>query len=381
MAYCNKCGTQIEDSAKFCPKCGNSIREDIVNVSQSGSHSNNSDEMSKGQKSGAGCATIIALACIMGGLSEGNVFIVIASIAAIGAMIYLFMGKIDKKYTWATIIAAILGVFVVVGATHEETQSTEQVKSEQKEESKTDTKVQQSKEQIAKNNVESAESKKQEEIHHDFFENGYKYSTSFRVNRKQGWGISCSYKYIIKIYNDGTKEISSANQTDDGSPVPQGTHTCTIDKKSESYRDVYATWYEVKFKYGYSYGNKYHTSEDKIYVDESGNVIMLGENGNNKNIYEAISTKDCIFGKFSKEKLTKEVYKCRTCGEEFDPGKEAIYSEDYCYVDYPQTCKYCGKSFTVRNEGSGACKEVCAACYHRRQSVKIYEDATGKKIY
>jgi len=166
MAYCNKCGTQIEDSAKFCPKCGNSIRENIVNVSQSGSHANNSDEMSKGQKSGAGCATIIALACIMGGLSERNVFIVIASIAAIGAMIYLFMGKIDKKYTWATIIAAILGVFVVVGATHEETQSTEQVKSEQKEESKTELKAREQKEKAdrqAKQKKEEAERKAQDQ--------------------------------------------------------------------------------------------------------------------------------------------------------------------------------------------------------------------------
>ena len=166
MAYCSNCGTQIEDSAKFCPKCGNSVKEDIVKVSQSGLHSNNRDEMSKGQKGGAGCASIIALVCIMGGLSEGNVFIIIASLAAIGAMIYLFMGKIDKKYTWATIIAAILGVFVVVGATHKETQSSEQVKSEQKEKSKTEHKAQEQKgeaDRQAKQQKEEARRKAQEQ--------------------------------------------------------------------------------------------------------------------------------------------------------------------------------------------------------------------------
>lgn len=166
MAYCSNCGTQIEESAKFCPKCGNSIRENLVNVNQSGSLLNNSDEMSKSQKSGAGCATIIALACIMGGLSEGNAFIVIVSLAAIGAMIYLFMGKIDKKYTWATIIAAILVVFVVVGATHKETPSTEKVKSEQKEESETNSQAREHNKEIdrqAKQKKEEAERKAQEQ--------------------------------------------------------------------------------------------------------------------------------------------------------------------------------------------------------------------------
>ena len=322
MTFCSNCGKELEDEAKFCPNCGKQVGKEKPKR-----FVDSAKRKESGQAKKMGC------------------------------------------WTYGFIAFLILGF---IGFLQENCEGESNI---------TDTQAQQSTEQIAKNNVESSELKKQEEVHHDFFENGYKYSTSFRVNRKQGWGISCNYKYIIKIYNDGTKEISSVNQTDDGSPASQGTHTCTIDKKSESYRDVYATWYEIKYKYDYSYGEKYHVSEDKIYVDEGGNVIMLGENGNNKNIYEAISTKDCIFGKFSKEKLTKEVYKCRTCGEEFDPGKEAIYSEDYCYADYPQTCKYCGKSFTVRNEGSGACKEVCATCYHRRQSVKIYEEATGKKIY
>lgn len=335
MAYCCKCGTQLSDGAKFCPKCGTASG---MNKPSEG----NSDVTSRYSvvQNPTDATTIQKKSKKMGCWSYGF----------IALLFFGFIGFLQDK-------------------------------CEGEEPKASDTQTQQSTGQIAKDNGESNQSKKQEEAHHDFFENGYKYSTTFRVNRKQGWGISCNYKYIIKIYNDGTKEISSANQTDDGSPATQGTHSCTIDKKSESYKDVYATWYEIKFESGYSYGGKYHVSDNKLYVDENGNVIMLGENGNNKNIYEAISTKDCIFGKFSKEKLTKEVYKCRTCGEEFDPSKEPIYSEDYCYEDYPQTCKYCGKSFTIRNEGSGACKEVCASCYHRRQSVKIYEESTGRKIY
>lgn len=181
MAYCSNCGTQIEDSAMFCPKCGNSI------------HSSNSDKMSKGQKGGAGCATIIALACIMGGFSEGNAFIVVASLAAIGAMIYLFMGKIDKKYTWATIFAAILGLLVVVGATHKETQPIEQVKSEQKEDSKTNSKAYEQKKEIdsqakqQKEEVERKAQKQKEEADRQAKEKQEKIKKIADVAYQKGW--------------------------------------------------------------------------------------------------------------------------------------------------------------------------------------------------
>lgn len=323
MAFCGNCGAEISNGTKFCPNCGKQLGKEKPK-----GFDNSVKQAENGQTKKMGCWTY----------------------GVISLLFFGFIGFLQEK-------------------------------CEGEEPKASEAKAQQSTEQIVKDNVKSDESKKQEEVHHDFFENGYKYSASFRVNRKQGWGISCNYKYVIKIFKDGTKEISAANQTDDGSPGTQGTHTCTIEKKSESYRDVFATWYEIKYEYGYSYGEKYHVSEDKIFVDESGNIVMLGENGNNKNIYEAISTKDCIFGKFNKEELTKEVYRCKTCGEEYDPSKEALYSEDYCYMDYPQECNSCGKTYTVRTDGNGACKGTCASCYHKHQSVKIYEEVTGRKIH
>ena len=212
----------------------------------------------------------------------------------------------------------------------------------------------------------------------EFFENGYKYSTSFRVRRNEGYGISCNYKYIIKIFKDGTKEISCVNQTDDGSPATQGTHSCSIDKKSGSYRDVAATWYEIKYESSTSWGGKVHYGESTIYVDEEGNVIMLNENGNNKDIYEAIATKDCRYGKLKKEILTKDVFRCKTCGKEYDPGKEPLYSEEYCYNDYPQTCNSCGKTYTINTDGSYACKGTCSNCSEKHRNARLYREVTGR---
>lgn len=212
--------------------------------------------------------------------------------------------------------------------------------------------------------------KKKEEIQHDFFERGYEYSASYRVNRKQGYGLSAHYSYKIKIYNDGTTEIVEEIIGDEFPGHPSELYTCSINKKSESYRDVAATWYDVEFHNG------------RLYVDNSGNIILLHENGNNKTIQEAITSGDCRFGKFSKTKLdNSKVYRCKTCGEEYNPDKEAIVSENYCYMDYPQECNSCGKTYTVRQEGNGACKGTCASCYHKHQSAKIYKDVTGRDLY
>lgn len=208
----------------------------------------------------------------------------------------------------------------------------------------------------------------QQEIKHEFFENGYKYYASFRVNIERGWGVSCNYTYIIRIYDDGTKVISRITLPDGGSLGSSETYSCNIEKKSSSYGDVSVTWYKVEF------------TEDSFYVDEDGNVIILGVNGDIKTIQEAISTQDCIFGKFSKEVLGNEVYICKTCGEEYDPTKESVYDEDYCYKDCPQICKYCEKTFTAREEGSGACVNVCANCYRKQQYKQLFEQVTGRDI-
>lgn len=329
MAFCSNCGNKLEDGVKFCPNCGKQVADKeepkgfIDSVKQGWKES--WEEDSKSQKH--------------------------------------MKGEKNKKMgCWTYGFIALL-FFGFIGFLQEKCEG-EDLKT-------TDAPTQQTSKQEAKEKVENAEPKKQESIHHDFFEKGYEYSASYRISRKQGYGLSANYKYKIKIYNDGTTEIVEEIIGDEFPGHPSELYKCKIDKKSESFRDVAATWYEVKFN-----------GSNKLYVDNDGNIISLYENGNNKTIQEAISSGDCKFGKFSKAQLNNsKVYRCRTCGEEYNPDKEAIVSEEYCYLDYPQECKSCGKTYTVRQEGNDACKGTCASCYRKHRAVKIYEEATGRKVY
>ena len=44
MAFCGKCGTQLSDGAKFCPKCGQPIDSDETNIVQNPITSNSYDD-------------------------------------------------------------------------------------------------------------------------------------------------------------------------------------------------------------------------------------------------------------------------------------------------------------------------------------------------
>lgn len=310
MAYCKNCGTKLDDGAKFCPKCGNPIEGD-AQEQQSG---DNSSEQEQPKKTG----------CFQKGL--------------IAILVLGFIGFLSEKCDGS------------------DTKEIEEVTASQ------------TINDVAK---EEPEQKKQEEVHHDFFEKGHEYSASFRVNRKQGYGLSANYKYNLKMYNDGTTEIVEEIIGDEFPGHPAELYTCKIDKKSESYRDVAASWYEVKFN-----------SNQELYVDNDGNIIILRVNGNDKTIQEAVTSGDCRFGKFSKKKLdTSKKYICKTCGKEFKPEKQAIVNEEYCYEDYPQTCGTCGKTYTINTDGISACKGTCSDCSSRHTSVSIYESVTGRKVH
>lgn len=310
MAFCKHCGNKLEDGAKFCPKCGNPIEGD-AQEQQSGDNSSGHEQPKK-----------------MGCLQKGLIAILVLG----------FIGFLSEKCNGS------------------DTKETEEVTASQ------------TTNDVAK---EESEQKKQEEVHHDFFEKGHEYSASFRVNRKQGYGLSANYKYNLKMYNDGTTEIVEEIIGDEFPGHPAELYTCKIDKKSESYRDVAASWYEVKFN-----------SNQELYVDNDGNIIILRVNGNDKTIQEAVTSGDCRFGKFSKKKLdTSKKYICKTCGKEFKPEKQAIVNEEYCYEDYPQTCGTCGKTYTIRTDKEGdygSCKGTCSSCFEKYENKKIYERVTGR---
>ena len=312
MAFCKNCGTKLDDGAKFCPKCGNPTSDEVVAPKSDDNDKDNEDA----QNTKIGCISII--------------------------VIILLIGFIANKC-----------------GSDDDTKATDDANAP---------KTEQATNEGAK---EEPEQGKQEEVHRDFFEKGYEYSATFRVNRKQGYGLSANYKYKLKIYNDGTTEIVEEIIGDEFPGHPAELYTCKIDKKSESYRDVAANWYEVKFH-----------NNDMLHVDNDGNIIILRVNGNDKTIQEAVTSGDCRFGKFSKNKLdNSKKYICRTCGKEFIPEKQAIVNEEYCYEDYPQTCGTCGKTYTINTDGKSACKGTCSDCSSRHTSVSIYESVTGRKVH
>lgn len=345
-------GHEVSDNVKFCPHCG----AQVTRRRSKKTESHNNQNLSIAERIALGIAGFVAFVGLCGGFANSMWITVIASVCALTAVCAVFKGYIEKKYAWTIAICSFLAVFIAIGATAPDSDNKNDGVKIEKNHGGGDI--------SQKKNIENTEAQPKE-----FFERGYEYNASYRVNRKDGYGLSANYKYRLKIYNDGTTEIAEEIRGDEFEGHPLEIKNCTIEKKTESYRDVAATWYEVKF------------GSDFLYVDTSGNIILLYENGNDKNIQEAVNSKDCRFGRFSKRKLdnTKK-YVCKSCGKEYNPDKEAIVSEEYCYMDYPQKCNSCGKTYTV-NTDHGACKGTCSRCYHRHQSVRIYEEATGRKIY
>ena len=167
MAFCKNCGEKLEDGTNFCPKCGNSIEVNCNNENPQSSIDNNGNEMTKAQKGGAGCLTVFIAISGLSLLIQGNIISGIAAIAAVVALVYLQMGKINKKYAWTVMIAAFIGFLVVGAATAEDKPSTKQVTSTQKETTESERQAKQQKEPATEQPQEAekvVEQKKEEMV-------------------------------------------------------------------------------------------------------------------------------------------------------------------------------------------------------------------------
>lgn len=68
--------------------------------------------------------------------------------------------------------------------------------------------------------------------------------------------------------------------------------------------------------------------------------------------------------------------KCRTCGKEFNPEEEyssecqqTIINSNYCYMDCPQKCGTCGKTYTVNSQSQYNLVPcgTCGSCYYKHR--------------
>ena len=162
MAFCKNCGEKLEDGTKFCPKCGNSIEVDCNKETTHSSIDNNGNEMTKAQKGGAGCLTVFIAISGLTLLIQGDIIPGIAAIAAVVALVYLQMGKINKKYAWTVMIAAFIGFVVIGAATTEDKPSTKQVKSTQKEATESERQAKQQQEEAERQAKQQQEEAKRQ---------------------------------------------------------------------------------------------------------------------------------------------------------------------------------------------------------------------------
>ena len=157
MAFCSKCGTQLSDGAKFCPKCGNPTgstqkessstdKDDspkgIIDafkegwkegVNESGNESNeNGGELTTAQKVIHGVLATIAFLSIFGTIGDGMWFAAIVCVAVLIASCYVF---IEKQHVWTTAICGFLLLTLAVGATAPDEEKGKQTQTEQKQES------------------------------------------------------------------------------------------------------------------------------------------------------------------------------------------------------------------------------------------------------
>lgn len=99
MAFCSKCGTQLSDGAKFCPKCGNPV---VKKDSSTYSYANNNQEEEDGLELWVKIGLIVAIILLFYSIFDiksdslrlGNT---IFSLILIGSIISAFMGRIDRS--------------------------------------------------------------------------------------------------------------------------------------------------------------------------------------------------------------------------------------------------------------------------------------------
>ena len=148
MAFCSKCGTELTEGAKFCPKCGNSVQpteekpKNIVDAFKEGwqqganesqNEPSENESLSTWEKIALGVAGFVSFTGICGGVANGMWIVVLVSLCALGAICAVFMGIIEKKYAWTTAIVSFLVVSGAIGAsTDDKEEKQKQVQTEQK---------------------------------------------------------------------------------------------------------------------------------------------------------------------------------------------------------------------------------------------------------
>lgn len=327
MAYCSKCGTQLKDGAKFCHKCGKPVTTTQTNNDSFKNRSSYSLELISSGPATLQMAKILmdllgiemreakdiiksTPSTLVTGLSLSRAEEIAQMLQRVGAKIeikhYNKTNIVEKssrnvvkqshkpiineqqiqfndslteessKNVWGFIgvcvicflvFSFLLVKFVGNGSSNRASYSSSSTRTEQ-------------------------EQKPAQKQKHEFFEPGHTYSADYSVRRQQGFGGDViHHQYLLKIFNDGTKEITF------NYGAIKKTAECDIRRRSISKRDISATWYEIEWEHNYTLGGKYVTGAERVIVDEEGNIYEFYVNDDTcKETQEAIASGTCRFG-------------------------------------------------------------------------------------
>ena len=179
---------------------------------------------------------------------------------------------------------------------------------------------------------------------------------------------------VIIVREDGRCVIKHSGEEPQflGNVVPLSSHAFMINPPEYS-----------KFRLStdiYKNGICKHSSSD-WYTSDVVFDISEGKLYCNKTEYDNRDVAGAEYAKMTHSSSTElPISTCKTCGKQYYPDDEVLVSNEYCTKDYPQTCQYCGKTFTI-NTDANAVRGTCGYCYERKRAVRIYESATGRKVY
>ena len=146
MAFCGKCGTQLSDGAKFCPKCGEAVGEvandtvskpkarkpktkkqvnsgvnKLSNTQAKGNNMSSDTSLSTSKKIGLGITSVFVILCLFMGLGDGMIVLMLACLCALVAIVMCYIGSIESQYSWWVVICSIFVLLLTIGATAPET--------------------------------------------------------------------------------------------------------------------------------------------------------------------------------------------------------------------------------------------------------------------
>lgn len=131
MAFCGNCGTQLNDGAKFCPKCGQPTNQQpYENNNESLNSVSNEEnlvtlekicaafeELGLSKQIAFGLTGALAVFGILWGFNNMDIKFMVICLLSVAGLYYILKGVIKPKYTWWIAIGTLIIVLIATTTT------------------------------------------------------------------------------------------------------------------------------------------------------------------------------------------------------------------------------------------------------------------------